>query len=46
MDLAKIDKKEKKDLKSAIWLHRAREMPTAQFRQAIEKELTGKETEP
>jgi hypothetical protein len=39
-------KKEKKNFKSAIWLHRAREMPTDEFRLTIEKELTGKETEP
>jgi hypothetical protein len=30
----------------ATWLHEAREMPTEQFKQAVEKELTGKETEP
>jgi len=46
LELAKLAKKEKKDFKSAIWLHRAHEMPTDQFRIAIEKELTGKETEP
>jgi hypothetical protein len=46
LELAKLARKEKKDFKGAIWLHRAREMPTDQFRQAIEKELIGKETEP
>jgi hypothetical protein len=46
LELAKLAKKEKKHFKSAIWLHKAREMPTDQFRLAIEKELTGKETEP
>jgi hypothetical protein len=46
LELAKLAKKEKKNFKSAIWLHRAHEMPTDQFRRAIEKELTGKETEP
>ena len=30
----------------AIWLHRAREMPQKQFKQEVEKELTGRETEP
>ena len=34
------------DFDCATWLHEAREMPTAQFKQAVEKELTGKETEP
>jgi hypothetical protein len=46
LELAKLAKKEKKNFKSAIWLHRAHEMSTDQFRLAIEKELTGKETEP
>jgi hypothetical protein len=46
LELAKLAKKEKKHFESAIWLHRAREMPTDQFRVAIEKELTGKEIEP
>jgi hypothetical protein len=46
LELAKLAKKEKKNFKSAIWLHKAHEMPTDQFRLAIEKELTGKETEP
>src|SRR5213079_1154347 len=30
----------------ATWLHKAREMPKEQFRREVEKELTGKETEP
>jgi hypothetical protein len=30
----------------ATWLHRAREMPKEDFRREVEKELTGKETEP
>jgi len=46
LELAKLAKKEKNNFKSAIWLHRAHEMPTDQFRRAIAKELTGKETEP
>jgi len=28
------------------WLHKAREMPKDEFRREVEKELTGKETEP
>jgi hypothetical protein len=46
LELAKLAKKEKKNFKSAIWLHKARQLPTDDFPQAIEKELTGKETEP
>jgi hypothetical protein len=30
----------------ATWLHKAREMPKEEFRHEVEKELTGKETEP
>ncbi len=46
LELAKLAKKEKKNFKSAIWLHRARELPVDQLRVAVERELTGKETEP
>src|SRR5213076_583832 len=31
---------------SAIWLHRAREMRTEDFKREVEKELSGKEEEP
>jgi len=34
------------DFDCATWLHRAREMPKEQFKQEVEKELTGRETEP
>jgi len=30
----------------ATWLHKARQMPKEQFKQEVEKELTGRETEP
>jgi hypothetical protein len=30
----------------ATWLHKARQMPKEDFKKAVEKELTGKETEP
>jgi hypothetical protein len=30
----------------ATWLHKARELPREQFKQEVEKELTGQETEP
>jgi len=30
----------------ATWLHKARQMPKEQFKQEVEKELTGKESEP
>ncbi len=33
-------------LESATWLHKAREIPKAEFRREVEKELTGKDREP
>jgi len=33
-------------LDCATWLHKAREMPKGQFKQEVEKELTGRKTEP
>jgi hypothetical protein len=31
---------------SATWLHKARQMPKAEFQREVEKELTGKDSEP
>jgi hypothetical protein len=33
-------------LRRATWLHKAREMPKEKFKQEVERELTGQETEP
>jgi len=46
LELAKLAKRDRQDFDCATWLHRAREMPKEQFKQAVEKELTGGETEP
>ena len=46
LDLAKLAKRDRQHFDCAIWLHKARQMPTEQFKQEVEKELTGKETEP
>ena len=46
VELAKIARRDRQDFDCAIWLHKAREMPTEQFKQEVEKELTGRETEP
>jgi len=46
LELAKIARRDRQDFDCATWLHRAREMPKEQFRQEVEKELTGRETEP
>ncbi len=46
VELAKLARRDRQDFDCATWLHKAREMPKEQFKQAVEKELTGKETEP
>jgi hypothetical protein len=46
VELAKLARRDGKDFDCATWLHKAREMPKEQFKQEIEKELTGRETEP
>jgi hypothetical protein len=43
LELAKVARRDGQRFESAIWLHRAREMPTDQFKREVEKELTGKE---
>ena len=47
LELAKlVRRKNGQDFDCAIWLHKAREMSTEQFQREVEKELTGRETEP
>jgi hypothetical protein len=46
VELAKLARRDRQDFDCAIWLHKAREMPTEEFKREVEKELTGKETEP
>ena len=46
LELAKLARAEGKHFDCATWLHKAREMPKEQFKREVEKELTGKETEP
>ena len=46
VELAKLAKRDRQHFDCAIWLHKAREMPTEQFKQEVEKESTGRETEP
>ena len=45
-ELVKIARKEGDKFDCATWLHRAKEMPKEVFRCAVERHLTGKETEP
>jgi len=47
LELAKLARsRDGRGFDCATWLHKAREMPKEQFRREVEKELTGKETEP
>src|SRR6266853_141834 len=46
LELAKIARRDGQDLDCATWLHKARSMTKEDFRREVEKELTGKETEP
>ena len=46
LELAKIAKRDRQDFDCATWLHKASQMPKEEFKREVEKELTGKETEP
>ena len=47
LDLAKLAKRrDGKEFDCATWLHKARQLPKEEFRREVEKELTGKDTEP
>jgi len=46
LELAKIARRDRQGFDCAIWLHKAREMPTEQFKHEVEKELTGVDSEP
>jgi hypothetical protein len=46
LELAKLARRDGQEFDCATWLHRARAMPKEQFRHAVQKELTGQETEP
>ena len=46
LELAKVARRDGQEFDCATWLHKAREMPKEEFKREVEKELTGKETEP
>jgi hypothetical protein len=46
LELAKVARAEGQEFDCATWLHKAREMPKEEFKREVEKELTGRETEP
>ena len=45
-ELAKLVRAQGHDFDCAPWVHKARTLPREQFRREVEKELTGRETEP
>src|SRR5438270_5597590 len=46
LELAKLARRDGQEFDCATWLHKARVMPKDEFRREVEKELTGRETEP
>jgi hypothetical protein len=46
LELAKLARHQGQHFESATWLHKARQMPKAEFQREVEKELTGKDSEP
>src|SRR5205823_6313703 len=45
IELTKLARRDGQQFDCATWLHKARQMPKEEFKQEVEKELTGKETE-
>jgi hypothetical protein len=45
-ELVKVARSDGERFESATWLHKAREMPKEQFKEEVEKYLTGKDAEP
>jgi len=46
VELAKVARRDKQHFDCATWLHKARELSKEDFQQAVERELTGKASEP
>jgi hypothetical protein len=46
LELAKLARQQGQRFESATWLHKARQMPKAEFQREAEKALTGKDSEP
>ena len=46
LELAKLARAEGQQFDCATWMHKAHSMPKEEFRREVEKELTGRETEP
>jgi len=45
-ELAKVARREGERFESAPWVHRAQALPREEFKRAVERHLTGRETEP
>src|ERR1035437_8933368 len=46
IELVKLARRDRQHFDCATWLHKARQMPKEDFKKEVEKELTGRETEP
>jgi hypothetical protein len=46
IELAKIARRDRQEFDCATWLHKARDLSKQEFKQEVERELTGKITEP
>ena len=46
LELAKLARAEGQQFDCATWMHKAHSMPKEEFRREVEKELTGRDTEP
>jgi hypothetical protein len=46
LELAKLARRDGRHFDCATWLHKARHMPKEDFKKEVERELTGRETEP
>ena len=46
IELAKLARRDGQHFDCATWLHKASQMPKEDFKKEVEKELTGRETEP
>jgi hypothetical protein len=46
LELAKLARRDGQRFDCATWLHKARQMPKAEFQREVERELTGKDSEP
>jgi len=46
VELVKVARRDRQNFESATWLHKARSLPKQEFKAEVERELTGRDTEP